>query len=86
MTDKVPQKPKTAIKLKEFSTESLECFQEYGINAAEKLNQYSMQLEDALAESLEEINKLKKKIEEQKLEIKNLRAIKIMVDDSQDQN
>ena len=73
-----PQRPEkseaelpTAILLSDLSIESLEAFDHFGIEAAAKLNNYAMAIEDALIEqvekqkkSLEEIKRLKKLLDE----------------------
>ncbi len=64
--------PRTTIDLTEFSTESLECFEQYGINAAERLNQYSMSLEDALVEAVNKNKDLNQQNGRLRKEIKDL--------------
>lgn len=64
--------PRTTINLTEFSTESLECFEQYGINAAERLNQYSMSLEDALVEAVNKNKDLNQQNGRLRKEIKEL--------------
>ena len=65
-------KPRTTIDLTEFSTESLECLEQYGINAAERLNQYSMSLEDALIEAVSKNKDLNQQNARLRKEIKDL--------------
>ena len=73
MSDK-PKKTKkrTEIKLSEFSTETLECFQQFGINAAARLK-YSMKLEDALIEQVEQKKQALQELNALKLENADLR-------------